>query len=691
MKKSCLCKIVQVVLFLMIAAGVWAQSTTVTATITDTSFQSWNNGTYSITFIPTPGKPGPYYWNGTPYTGQTFSGALDSTGTFTATIPTNSFITPSGTQWNFTVCPNASAPCHTVVLPVSGNSQNLSSTLSVNNPPIAFNPTPFQYGYSDSEVLPLPGVGQQYFNVTSKQPEYWDGAHWLDFPTAGSFIQIAPPGSQTVTQPVNTNLNVITSGSGAFTYNGNTVATVNQITPAGTAVLLGPSGSQTVTQPVNTSLNVNTSGSGVFSTNVSGVAPLWTGTSLITNVTPPITTTATSTSGSATFVVTSATGLQVGMSIVSSFTPGSCNIPAGAFTIPSITAISGTSITMSCPATATNASPVSITFGKVRTDPTAASIENSVASNWLLVGGAAQGNTGLGLGYDDPTNMNAQILGNGKSLGLLVGAQASTGTSGSGIRPLTGAVVMDSFNGSATNYDSWVGYFQSLLMSGTNNTSQHIQFEQSINSNWTPVVQDEDPYIVTQLNNTVVHRLDCGTGQTFGSGTAPNECSTAMDILQNGAPFKVGIVFGLNALDVSSGRIAPALSLPPNNALFWSISEGNHPVQVYGDASGGLHLNSSSGQGAQINHMGNSIGFQTVLTTSTCTPANTAFASCFFSVSLPVVEPDSSYTWNCSIGGVNAFIGPIGSITTTGFTVTVYATGGGTPVVNGASCIITHS
>src|ERR1700729_2728939 len=192
-------KFIQLALFLAVAAGLRAQSTTVTAQISDTSGQTWNNGTYAITFIPTPGKPGPYFWNGSPYTGQTFSGTLDATGNFTAIIPTNSFITPAGSQWNFTVCPQASAVCHTVVLPVTGTSQNLSTTLSLNNPPISFNPTPFAYGYSDSEVMPLPGVGQQYFNVTSKQPEYWDGAHWLDFPTAGSFIQIAPPGSQTIT------------------------------------------------------------------------------------------------------------------------------------------------------------------------------------------------------------------------------------------------------------------------------------------------------------------------------------------------------------------------------------------------------------------------------------------------------------------------------------------------------------
>lgn len=425
------------------------------------------------------------------------------------------------------------------------------------------------------------------------------------------------------------------------------------------------------------------------STTQTGISPLWTGRSLVPNILAPITTTATSTAGSSSFVVTSSAGIQVGMSISTSFFASACTTSQFAFDIPLVASISGTTITTTCPATATNTKPVPITFGAVRTDPTAASIENSVATNWLLVGAAAQGNTGIGMGYDNPNNMNAQILGNGSSLGLLVGAQSSRMTSGSGTRPFSGIVVMDSYNGAAKNKDSWVGYFQSNLLPGTTNQAQHIQFEHSINNNWNPPSQDEDPYTPNILNNTIVDRLDCGTGQIYGSGNAPNECGAAMDILQNGNSFRAGIIFGHQSLDAKfPGSLARAIAMPPNYAMTWYISPGNNPAKIYGDSSGNLDLLSN---GLVTNKVGAGAGLQTAKTSSTCTPANVAFNSCSFGLKFTTAEPDTAYGYACTINAVNAFLGSISSKTTTGLTVNIYATGTGTPTVAEASCIITHN
>jgi hypothetical protein len=453
-----------------------------------------------------------------------------------------------------------------------------------------------------------------------------------------------------------------------------------------------PAATQTVTQPSGTNFVANASGSGIFQTNTvqansKGASPLRTGTSPSPNILAPITTTAISTSGSPSFVVSSADGLQVGMAISASFVPDSCILPIGAFTIPVIANISGTTITMSCPAKATNVSPVPITFGAVRIDPIAASIENSVATNWLLVGGATQGNTGLP-GYQSPDNMNAQIFGRNNSLGLLVGAFSSQMTSSSGTRPLTVFTNMDTFNPSQTNKDSWVAYYQSSLMPGTTDRAQHIQIEQSVNNTWNPMSQDEDPFTYNIINNTVNTRLDCGTGQPFGTGNSPKKCSTAMDILQNGASFRNGIVIGKNALDTSSGRIAPALAMPVNVGLTWYISQGNNPGKVYGDSSGNIVINSN---GLTVNRLGPGPGIQTAKTSSACAPTNTAFNLCTFGLSFPTAEPDISYGYACTINAVNAFLGSISSKTTTGLTMNIYATGTGTPRVEEASCIITHN
>ena len=66
----------------------------------------------------------------------------------------------------------------------------------------------------------------------------------------GTAVVQNPSVTQTVTQPVNTNFNVQTSGTGALQHNGNAV--VDTV----------PAAAQTVTQPVNTNVSLITSGTG---------------------------------------------------------------------------------------------------------------------------------------------------------------------------------------------------------------------------------------------------------------------------------------------------------------------------------------------------------------------------------------------------------------------------------------------
>jgi hypothetical protein len=69
----------------MRAVPSFAQSTTVSGTVTDIGGQTWNNGTYSISFVPNPNYPvGPYTWTvGAFNTGATIAGLLSTSVTGT--------------------------------------------------------------------------------------------------------------------------------------------------------------------------------------------------------------------------------------------------------------------------------------------------------------------------------------------------------------------------------------------------------------------------------------------------------------------------------------------------------------------------------------------------------------------------------------------------------------------------------
>ena len=102
-----------------------------TATITDSDSQTWNNGHWSATlYNPFPAKPPSL--NGTPLTNSqlNLSGSMNNSGAFSQSMADNSQIAPTGTRWIFTICPNASAQCSVIQTAVSGASEDISSNLS---------------------------------------------------------------------------------------------------------------------------------------------------------------------------------------------------------------------------------------------------------------------------------------------------------------------------------------------------------------------------------------------------------------------------------------------------------------------------------------------------------------------------------------------------------------------------------
>ena len=142
-----------------------AQSTSVSGNVSDASGQAWFGGTYQFSFYPSPTNPiGPYFINGTPFdTGTTISGSLDSSGNYSASVPPNTSISPSGSLWTLTVCPQATYKCYTQNYSVTGVSQTVSPvppaiTIDMSQPHVR------TAAYADTEIINA-NLGITYFNL----------------------------------------------------------------------------------------------------------------------------------------------------------------------------------------------------------------------------------------------------------------------------------------------------------------------------------------------------------------------------------------------------------------------------------------------------------------------------------------------------------------------------------------------
>ena len=154
-------------IFFLAAIPVFGQSTAVTATITDTSGQTWNLGSYSFSFYPAPTNPqGPYFWTGGAFNpSQPISGAISSSGTFAVSVPDNRTITPSGSQWTATVCPAAStSQCYSKTFTVTGATMDISSLLIPPPPQVKAVVEAQVSAYRDAEIV-NPNLGTTYFNL----------------------------------------------------------------------------------------------------------------------------------------------------------------------------------------------------------------------------------------------------------------------------------------------------------------------------------------------------------------------------------------------------------------------------------------------------------------------------------------------------------------------------------------------
>jgi len=143
-----------------------ASYTTVTATLQDSSLQTWANATVIATLRPAPNNPGIPLNNGLPITDSPQTVVTDGSGAFTLVLDDTSRVTPAGATWIFNIFPNASViNASSITLAITGASVNLSGPLSsILTPPNVFAAPVINRAYNDSQVNG--GTGGIYWNTT---------------------------------------------------------------------------------------------------------------------------------------------------------------------------------------------------------------------------------------------------------------------------------------------------------------------------------------------------------------------------------------------------------------------------------------------------------------------------------------------------------------------------------------------
>lgn len=151
-----------IILLLFIAPLAFSQNTTVSGQVTDSGAQSWNSGTVTYKFNPVPSYNGPYSLAGGAFNPvTTYSTTMNASGAYSAlSVPTNTAITPSGSSWTVTVCPQATSPCYNTSVILNTGTQ----TVNVTPPAISVTPGANVSVYSTSEVAGA-AIGSQVYLI----------------------------------------------------------------------------------------------------------------------------------------------------------------------------------------------------------------------------------------------------------------------------------------------------------------------------------------------------------------------------------------------------------------------------------------------------------------------------------------------------------------------------------------------
>lgn len=154
--------ILGLILTLFAASAAFSQSTTVGGTVTDQGSQTWNSGTVSFAFVPAPNLPSAKYsWTGGAFNPNALiTGTMNGSGVYSVSVPSNTAITPAGSTWLLTVCPQGAGQCFQQNSVITGGSQ----TVNLTPPAIVVSCSPNLSVYADAEVQC--GIGGTYYNLT---------------------------------------------------------------------------------------------------------------------------------------------------------------------------------------------------------------------------------------------------------------------------------------------------------------------------------------------------------------------------------------------------------------------------------------------------------------------------------------------------------------------------------------------
>jgi len=174
----------------LLTVGCFAQTTSVTGTITDPSGQVWYGGSYEFQLMFADNSSTAYY-NGNPLPSSNYNvkGTLDVGGSFSITLYDNSLIAPAGTYWRATICSNTRSPvettggtavfvCFNKDVTVSGVSQSLSAVLSAAAPNPLVNALLTPSAYKESELALGTLLGGLYWDLNANCLKVWNGVGW---------------------------------------------------------------------------------------------------------------------------------------------------------------------------------------------------------------------------------------------------------------------------------------------------------------------------------------------------------------------------------------------------------------------------------------------------------------------------------------------------------------------------------
>jgi hypothetical protein len=172
-------RLIQLALLFMVLP-VFGQTSAITATVSDPDSTAWAslngfNATYSIQLVSSAGVPIPAGQAFRSDTGATVvnpsPGNLSSSGALSLTLVSSSNITPSGSRWQFKLCPAVStAVCATATLAIN-SSGSLSTQLSAATLAPRISGGLGAYAYNDTEVAAT--TNSTYYNITTPGCEYY--------------------------------------------------------------------------------------------------------------------------------------------------------------------------------------------------------------------------------------------------------------------------------------------------------------------------------------------------------------------------------------------------------------------------------------------------------------------------------------------------------------------------------------